>query len=121
MPVWSIKPISARPTVTLSEWAVFEVPLDGPDQPWTRHLAGWSCEERQGQVCSPVKSFDPATATCQTRSGRVYRLLGVPGLCSDGDYALTAWRRVHGVEEQLRDVTLEVFLAIQDAAKARLQ
>lgn len=119
MPVWNIAPIEARPNVTLSEWAVVEVPLNGSDQPWTRHLAGWSCEDQQGQVCSPVVAFDPNTATCTTQSGRVYRLLGVPGLCSDGAYVLGRWMSIHDLAE-LRDVTAEVFLAIQDAARGAL-
>lgn len=48
MPVWSIDSIEDRPDVTLRDWAAFEVPLHGPDLPWTRHLAGWSCEDQQG-------------------------------------------------------------------------
>lgn len=120
MPVWNIQPIEDRPEVTLSEWAVFEVPLNGVDEPWTRHLAGWSCKDGHGQVCSPVESFDPATASFVTRSGRVYQLSGAPGLCADGEYTLNRWLRIYGMDGQLRDVTLEVFLAIQDAADARL-
>lgn len=120
MPVWKIASIEARPNATLSEWAVFEVPLNGPDKQWTRHLAGWSCEDRQGQVCSPVVAFDPTTAACITQSGRVYRLLGVPGMCSDGDYVLRQWLAINDMAE-LRDVTAEVFLAIQGAPQARLQ
>jgi hypothetical protein len=113
-------PIQDLAEVALSEWAAFEVPLKGADQPWTRHLAGWSCEDRHGHVSSPVVAFDPVTGTCVTESGRVYLLLSVPGMCSDGDYVLQRWLRMHGLHD-LRDVTLEVFLAMQDAAKTRLQ
>jgi hypothetical protein len=119
MSVWQVDSIHKRPTVTLSEWAVVEVPLAGPHKPWTRHLAGWSCEGREAQVCSPVVMFDPSTATCATEAGSVYRLEGVPGLCPDGEYTLNAWLGMRGITA-LRDVTTEVFLAIQDAAdKAR--
>jgi hypothetical protein len=86
MPVWKISSIEDRPQVTLEEWAVFEVPLNGPDQPLTRHLAGRSCEDCQGQVSSPVLAFDPNSGAFRTRSGRVYRLVGLPGLCADGSY-----------------------------------
>ncbi|GAB3647836.1 hypothetical protein [Ramlibacter alkalitolerans] len=120
MSVWAIESIQELPEVTLRDWAVFEVPLYGPEQPWTRHLAGWSCEGGHGQVCSPVAAFDPVTATCMTQSGRVYRLLRAPGLCSDGQYVLNRWMRINRMP-QMRDVTAEVFLAIQDAARARLQ
>lgn len=35
MTVWIIDSVEDRPDVTLSHWAVFEVPLNGPDQPWS--------------------------------------------------------------------------------------
>jgi hypothetical protein len=114
MTVWLVDTIQDRPDVTLREWAAFEVPLNGRDQPWTRHLAGWSCEDRQGQVCSQVQQFDPLTAQCITESGRVYRLLGRPGLGADAEYVWKSWKRIAGVGEQ-RDVTREVFDAIKAA------
>lgn len=117
MPVWPITPIDSRPSVTLTEWAVFEVPHLGPDKPWTRHLAGWSCEDRQGQVSSAVQAFDPATGKCITRSGRVYQLRGRPGLCGDGRYVWGVWMERDGLKEA-RDVTAEVQLAIQKARVA---
>jgi hypothetical protein len=117
MPVWNIAPVEDRPDVTLTNWAVFEVPLNGPDQPWTRHVAGWACEREHGQVSSQVMVLDSLTSTCVTRSGRAYRLVGVPGLCADADYVLRRWLEINGLSE-LRDVTAEVLVAI-DAAQAR--
>ncbi|WP_053076498.1 hypothetical protein [Caenimonas sp. SL110] len=116
MPVWNIESIEDRPDVTLSDWAAFEVPLNGPDQPWTRHLAGWSREDCQGQVCSAVQRFDPVTGSCLTESGRVYRLHGRPGMTADAQYVWSRWKRIASVTEQ-RNVTQETFEAIQ-AAKA---
>jgi hypothetical protein len=118
MPVWKISSIEDRPQVTLEEWAVFEVPLNGPDQPLTRHLAGRSCEDCQGQVSSPVLAFDPNSGAFRTRSGRVYRLVGLPGLCADGSYVLNRWLVLHGFDK-VRDVTGQVFEAIYDAQTAR--
>lgn len=114
MPVWPISPVRRRPRVALTEWAAFEVPLNGPDQPWTRHLAGWSCEGEHGQVCSPIEDFDPSAGQCVTASGRVYRLLGRPGLCADGRYVWARWKDLEGVREE-RDVSAAVFEAIQAA------
>ena len=111
MPVWPIEPIEDHPSVTLRSWAAFEVPLHGHDQPWTRHLAGYSCEDRQGQVCSPVQSFDPATGQCVTRSGRVYLLQGRPGLDQDPEYVWRRWKRIADITQE-RDVTQEVFEAV---------
>lgn len=114
MPVWPIAPVGLRPDVTLESWAVFEVPLNGLDQPWTRHLAGYCLEAGQGQVCSPVESFDPVTGQCVTRSGRVYRLRGHPGLDDDAEYVWRRWKNISNVTEE-RDVTQEVFAQLQAA------
>jgi len=114
MAVWQIDSIQDRPHVTLREWAAFEVPLNGPDEPWTRHLAGWSCKDQQGQICSAVLQFDPQTGNCVTQSGRVYRLLGRPGLNADAAYVWNRWKRIASVSEQ-RDVTREVFDALEPA------
>lgn len=114
MAVWQIDSIPGRPQVTLTDWAVFDVPLNGLEQPWTRHLAGWSCEDGQGQVCSAVQLFDPSTRSCITGSGRVYRLQGRPGLGSDGEYVWNRWKGIAGITQQ-RNVTQEVLAAIQSA------
>lgn len=114
MALLQVEPVEERPCITLSEWAVFEVPSNGARCPWTRHLAGWSSETRRGRVCSPLATLDPMAATCVTISGRVYLLFGAPGLCCDGTRALEQWMRLHRLTE-LRDISAEVFLAIQDA------
>jgi hypothetical protein len=113
MTVWNIDSIEK----TLTDWAVFEVPLHGQDQPWTRHFAGWSCEDAQGQVGSAIRAFDPATGACVTKSGRVYRLRGRPGLSADAEYVWNRWRGIAGITEQ-RDVTLEVLEAITAASRS---
>jgi hypothetical protein len=110
--VWPIQSVEDRPDVTLTDWAAFEVPLHGPAEPWTRHLAGWSCEDRHGQVCSAIESFDPATGQCVTSSGRVYRITGRPGMNADAQYVWNRWKRIAGVEQE-RDLTREVVLAMK--------
>lgn len=116
MPVWSIDSIEDRPDVTLRDWAAFEVPLHGSDQPWTRHLAGWSCEDQQGQVRSRVEQFDPRTGSFLTESGRVYRLAGRPGLNADAEYVWNRWKRIASLSEE-REVTKEVADALRAARK----
>jgi hypothetical protein len=117
MPVWEIASIQRRPQVTLIDWSVYEVPLLGPDKPWTRHLVGWACEDRQGQVSSPVQSFDPVTRRCATRSGRVYSLTGRPGSRSDAEYSWTRWKGIWRVTQE-REVTNEVAGEMQAAQPA---
>jgi hypothetical protein len=112
MAVWQIDSLPGRPQVTLTDWAVFDVPLNGLGQPWTRHLAGWSCEDGQGQVSSAVQCFDPVTQNCVTKSGRLYRLAGRPGLGMNAEYVWNRWKGIAAITEQ-KDVTHEVFQAIQ--------
>jgi hypothetical protein len=94
---------------------VFEVPLNGGDGLWTRHLVGYALEDRQGQVSSPVIRFDPISAQCVTTRGRVYRLFRRPGLNPDALYVWEHWKDLAGVTEE-RDVTAEVQMAM-DAAQ----
>jgi hypothetical protein len=114
MTLRAVAPVETQPVTTLSEWAAIEVPTESEDQPWTRHLAGWSCETRRGRVSSPVVALDAESATCITASGRTYRLSGAPGLCPEGGRVLEEWLSAHRLQK-LRDVSAEVFLAIQDA------
>jgi hypothetical protein len=94
MPVWNIASISTRPSVTLADWTVFEVALPRYGGLRTRHLAGWSVEDRQGLVCYKLDAFDPSTVAFLTQSGRVYKLAGRTGLSSDAQYVLNMWMRV---------------------------
>jgi hypothetical protein len=107
MPVWAIAAVNQRPQVTLTDWALFEVPLNGADEVWTRHLVGYASEDRQGQVSSPLQVFDPASRKAVTRSGRVYLVRGRPGLNADADYVWGRWKSHAGVLEE-RDVTGEI-------------
>lgn len=94
MPAWNIAPVTAQPHATLTDWAVFEVTLPRYARLRTRHLAGWSLEDQQGQVCSKLVSFDAAAGTFVTQSGRVYRLAGRSGLSANAQYVLNAWLRL---------------------------
>lgn len=116
MSIWAIDPIEVRPQVTLQSWSVFEVPLQGIDQPWTRHFVGYALEDRQGQVSSPVVRFDPVSGQGVTRSGRVYQLLSHPGVNSDALYVWQHWKDLAGLTEE-RDVTAEVSIAMDAAQK----
>lgn len=120
MSVWPIQSIEERPDVTLVRWSAFEVPLLGAAQPWTRHFVGYSLEDRQGQVSSPVEAFDNVAGTGRTRSGRVYHLHERPGSDSDARYVWARWKSFNGITTE-RDVTAKVakeLAAQRDAAPA---
>jgi hypothetical protein len=112
MAVWNIAPVAERPQVTLVRWRVVEVPGSTPESPRVRHLVGHSLEDRQGQVSSAVQSWDPNVASAVTRSGRVYRLHGMPGSDGDGDYTWSVWKRINGVTQSW-DVSRDVFTELQ--------
>ena len=110
MPVWSIAPVEVRPEVTLTGWQVFEVQLPGLVGQSTRHLVGYSLEDQQGQVSSPVKLFSPSEAAGVTQSGRAYLLLGRPGMGADAEYVWNRWKSIWKVpQESVQDVTSEVW------------
>lgn len=101
--IWPIASIAERPSVTLTDWQVFEVQQPGRASK-TRHFVGYCIEDQFGQVSSAVIQFDPETMRGVTESGRVYRLLGKPGWHSDADYVWQRWKRISSVTVEV-DVT----------------
>ena len=114
MNVWCTAPIADLPQLTLQEWGVFEVQLPTEAGRWTRHFVGFSNETGHGQVSSPVETFDPATRSGVTRSGRVYQLRGRPGSDLDVSYVWSCWKALNGVAAE-RVVNDEVLADIQRA------
>lgn len=109
--MWQIEPVEQRPQVTLEKWSVREVPLHGAHAAWTLHLVGWSREDGQGQVSSPVLRFDPSTGRAVTRSGRIYQLSGPPASDSDSEYVWARWKAVAHLSAE-RDLTQDVYDAV---------
>ena len=82
--------------VQMSAWSVREVssPLDDET---TQHLVG--VVDGLGRVCSPIQEFDRETMTVTTRSGKLYELIGPPGVDIDAEYVFKNWCRMNGVTE----------------------
>lgn len=106
---WKIASLTGPSTKTLEEWRVIEVPFDGADVAWTRHVIGWRRDGAIGQVSSPVEVFDPQALRLVTRSGQIYQLDGPPGLNVAAYAAWNRWLRLNKIEGQW-DVTDEVTL-----------
>ena len=104
---WHEEPVLEPATRTLVAWMVVEVPFDGPDKPWTRHLIGWRVEGGRGQVSSPVAALDPVRRRARTRSGRVYELRHGPGLNGDAFTTWCRWKARYGLDEE-RDISDKV-------------
>ncbi len=109
---WRLEPVCLQPTKTLDAWSVYEVPFDGLDAPWTRHLVGFRLEGCKGQVSSPVEAFDPFSRRAVTRTGQVYELGVGPGLNADAFVVWSVWLRLNRIHD-VRDVTDEVDLLLR--------
>ena len=82
-------------------WSVREV-SSFLDEETTQHLVG--VVDGYGRVCSPIQEFDRETMTVTTQSGKLYELVGEPGLDMDAAYVFANWCRMNGVTE-VTDVT----------------
>ena len=102
MPVWSVTRVEEEPSTTLVRWQIWELPNGD------RHFAGWAVEAQEGRVCSAVQSFDAARLRGLTRSGRVYQLVGRPGVDTEGAYVWRGWLALNG-EPAAVDVTDSVW------------
>lgn len=109
---WRIEVVRQEPTKTLDAWSVYEVPFDGMEAPWTRHLVGFRLEGCKGQVSSPVDAFDPVSRRAVTRTGQVYELGMGPGLNADVFFLWSVWLHTNHIRD-VRDVTDEVALLLR--------
>lgn len=104
---WHVARIDQEPSKTLDAWMVLEVPFDGAQNPWTRHLVGFRREGCKGQVSSPVEVFDPISRRAMTRSGQVYELGPLPGVNAEAFALWGSWKHRNGISHE-RDVTAQV-------------
>lgn len=93
MTIWRTIPVKDQPHITLAQWQVFELPNGD------RHFCGYHYLGREGRVSSRIEDFDPETMTGRTRSGRVYKLAGEPGLNHDALYVWGRWQEINGVTQ----------------------
>ena len=92
--------------VTLRRWRVMEVEVQSGNR--SRHVWGHDVKNGLGRASSPIMAFDPDAMTATTRSGRNYKLVGLPGNSRLGKSAWHSWCRDNEVVLQL-DVTNEYF------------
>lgn len=101
MPIWRLPSSDEAPNVTLSSWRIFEIDAG------TRHFVGADTLDFTGRVSSAITTFDLATLRGQTRSGRVYQLVGREGWSLDAEYVWKRWCAVNDVKSY-SDVTLQL-------------
>lgn len=105
MGVWKPDGVDIEPEITLSSFAVMELP-DG-----SRHLVGRRMDEDTGRVSSSVVTVDAEKRVAITRSGRLYRLgQAMAELTGEATYVWGVWCDLNGVDAaSARNVTAEIF------------
>jgi hypothetical protein len=104
----SIWPVGDEPDVELTRWRVLEIPsIDGEGM--DRHLNGSAAHAGDpGRVSSKIISFNSKTMVGTTRSGKKYRLKGIPGCSGDPLYVWDRWAAFNKVDpDKVIDVTGE--------------
>lgn len=89
MSVWLPPTADEQPEVALVCWGAFEVLVPELGAP-TIHVVGLRDAVGEGRVSSPVAKVDAPSRSVVTSTGRVYRLIGAPGMQGDANYV---WRR----------------------------
>ncbi|MEM5366429.1 hypothetical protein V4C53_10330 [Paraburkholderia azotifigens] len=79
----------------------------------TRHFVGRDARNFRGRVSSAICGFDKHAMRGQTRSGRVYQLIGPGGFAGVAEYVWTIWCSVNAVKEHC-DVTDEATICDGD-------
>jgi hypothetical protein len=102
--------------ITLRRWRVMEI--EGRNGIRSRHVWGHDVKNGLGRASSPIVEFDWDAMTATTRSGRNYRLVGLPGNSRLGKHAWKNWCTNNGVVAE-SDVTHE-YLDIDDMSTIEL-
>lgn len=88
--VWRPAPVEEEPEVILQSWRIVLV----TSKLWkeqTLHLVGQCTHPWEGRVSSALVALDVTTRCAKTESGRVYKLVGTPGISSDAEYVWNVW------------------------------
>jgi hypothetical protein len=104
--VWSASSVQSEPQKWLDSWQIYKT-VKAKIQPelFGYHFVGYDIRGGHGAVSSKIDKFDPVTMCGVTGSGRVYQLLGMPGVNQDAQYTLGAW--IHRNELVMVDATHE--------------
>ena len=106
LPLWIPPTIADQPGVALTGWGVFKVCLPKIGCP-TAHMVGYNERSGEGRVSSPLTKFDSKSRCGVTSSGRVYRLVGEPGLGGEASYVWDRWMSIWDSSE-VRELSLEM-------------
>jgi hypothetical protein len=88
--------------VTLRRWCVMEITTRQGAR--SHHVHGHDVTNNFARTSSAIGDFDAHNMTVSTRSGRLYKLVGLPGNYPAGKPAWDAWCSSNGIVSQT-DVT----------------
>lgn len=94
--IWSASSVQSEPQKWLGSWQIYKT-VKARIQPelFGYHFVGYDIRGGHGAVSSKIDKFDPVTMCGVTRSGRVYQLLGMPGINQDAQYTLSGWIHIN--------------------------
>lgn len=104
--IWSASSVQSEPQKWMDNWQIYKT-VKAKIQPelFGYHFVGYDIRGGHGAVSSKIDKFNPVTMCGITRSGRVYQLLGMPGVNQDAQYTLGVW--IHRNELVMEDATEE--------------
>lgn len=107
--VHSVASVKEVPDISLSSWAIFQA-WDKVDKK-TLHAVGWNGE---GRASTAIVKFLPritedAPISFKTASGRLYELVGSPGVNWDASYVWEVWKSINGIAKA-EDVSNEYYI-----------
>jgi len=104
--IWSASSVVAEPQKWLEIWQVYKVvKADIQPELFGFHFVGFDVRSGHGAVSSKLEKFDPVKMCGVTMSGRVYQLVGLPGIDDDAQYTLYGWSARNIVV--VKDATME--------------
>lgn len=107
MPIWKVAPVELDPQISLVRWQILEIDRG------TRHFIGCNARNHTGRVSSAVTVFDRHALLGETRSGRIYELIGKPGVSEDAHYVWAWWCVANSVVSYI-DVTAQALERADD-------
>ncbi|CAJ8263560.1 Uncharacterised protein [Burkholderia pseudomallei] len=107
MPIWKPPPVSRLSLIPLSRWRIFEL-TDG-----SRYFVGVDMFDQSGRVSSPIVAFNAVSLQGTTQTGRIYELVGKPGMSFQAEYVWRKWCELYEVTSY-KDVTQRLLNGAND-------
>lgn len=107
--IWSASSVKTEPEKWLDNWQVYKtIKANIKPEFFGYHFVGHDVRGGHGAVSSKIDRFDPIKMCGVTLSGRVYQLIGMPGVNQDAQYTLNGW--IQRNEVVMEDATEEFVL-----------